>query len=71
MDPTELIQAIIGPYGALVLAVIAVVVLWRKLEASQEGLERQQELFDKALDIIKEDLVPLVQELSKRPRRVG
>lgn len=66
MDLSQLLQAVVGPWGATILLVIATVVLWRKLEATQAIAAKQQEIFDKALDLIRDDLVPLVKELSKR-----
>ena len=64
---------VVGPYGALFLLLVAVVYLWRKLEASEKALgtsrrllEKQQDLFDEALKIIKDDLIPLVKEIARK-----
>jgi hypothetical protein len=66
MDATTLLGHIVGPWGATFLLLVAVIYLWRKLEAAQLMLVKQQDLFEQALKVIRDDLVPLVREMAKR-----
>lgn len=66
MDPNELLKGAVGPYGALVLALTVVVVLWRKLEQAAAVNARQQDLFEDALKLIRDDLLPLVRDVARR-----
>lgn len=62
----DVLKLVIGPYGALVGAVIIIVFLWRELKQSQAVNTRQQDLFEEALKVIRDDLVPLVKDTVRR-----
>jgi hypothetical protein len=64
----DLLKAVVGPWGATFLLLGAVVVLWRKLEQSQAMVTRQQDLFDEALHLIRDDIVPLIRDAMGRRR---
>jgi len=66
MDPSDLFKQAIGPYGALFLCVVVVVFLWRKLEQATAVNARQQDLFEEALKLIRDDLLPLVRDVARR-----
>jgi hypothetical protein len=66
MDPASVFDHIVGPWGSTFLLLLAVIYLWRKLEQSQAQTTRQQDLFEEALKVIRDDLVPLVKQLSSR-----
>jgi hypothetical protein len=75
VDLTTVLRDAAGPYGALFLALVGIVFLWRKLEQSQQMLvasqaltARSQDLFEEALKVIKDDLVPLLREMPSRHR---
>jgi ATP/ADP translocase len=59
-------KAVTGPYGAIFLLLAAVIYLWRKLEQSQAVNARQQDLFEEALNVIRDDLLPLVKQVAGR-----
>lgn len=54
MSASQIFAVAIGPYGALFLALVAVIALWRKLEQTQAMMTRQQDLFDEAMKVIRE-----------------
>ncbi len=66
MDLNSIFNHVVGPWGATFLLLAAVVYLWRKLEQSQAVNTRQQDLFEEALKVIRDDLVPLVKQLAQR-----
>lgn len=73
MDPNSIFDRVVGPWGATFLLLVAVIYLWRKLEQSQavnaqlQGINaRQQDLFEEALKVIREDLVPIVRQVAGR-----
>ena len=65
---SSIFAGIVGPWGATFLLFLAVVYLWRKLEQSQAVNARQQDLFEEALKVIRDDLVPLVKQMGERQR---
>lgn len=72
MTLDQVFREIVGPYGALFLLLVAVIYLWRKLEQSQQQTAqaqalnaKQQDLFEEALKVIRDDLVPLVKQARR------
>lgn len=59
-------DSVIGPWGATFLLLVAVIVLWRERKEAQAMTARQQDLFEEALKLIRDDILPLVRELSHR-----
>lgn len=66
MDPASVFDHIVGPWGSTFLLLLAVIYLWRKLESAQAVNTRQQDLFEEALKVIRDDLVPIVKRLADR-----
>lgn len=66
MDPNSIFDHVVGPWGATFLLLVAVGYLWRKLEQSQAVNTRQQDLFEEALKVIRDDLVPLVRDTVRK-----
>jgi len=73
MDVNSVLKDAIGPYGAMFLLIIGIIYLWRRLETvtqlltdSQALLKNQQDLFGQALAIIRDDLVPLIEKITRR-----
>lgn len=62
----SILANVVGPWGATFLLLVAVVFLWRKLEQSQAMVTRQQDLFEEALKVIRDDLLPLVRDTTRR-----
>jgi hypothetical protein len=66
LDAGKVFEGAIGPYGALFLALVVIAFMWRQLERANTTNARQQDLFDEALKLIREDLVPFIREVVRR-----
>lgn len=73
MDINSILKDAIGPYGAMFLLIVGIAYLWHKLETTNKSLldaqsllRSQQDLFAQALSIIKDDLVPLVERITRK-----
>lgn len=62
MSLDSIFKEIVGPYGALFLLLVAVIGLWRDRQQLQSMVSRQEDLFEEALKLIREDLLPLIRD---------
>ena len=62
----SLFKDIIGPYGAMALLIIGIIYLYRENRILQALVASNQTLFAEALKVIREDLVPILQEMVRR-----
>lgn len=66
MDLNSIFSHIVGPYGALFLLLVAVIFLWRQNTAKDTLIDRQGDLFEEALKVIRDDLLPLVRDTVRK-----
>jgi hypothetical protein len=66
MDINLVFKEILGPWGATFLLLVAVIFLWKELKASQEMVSRQQDLFEEAIRLMRDDIVPMARPYKRR-----